>query len=82
MTPRRMEVPKKLRVCAYCAQPIGEQRPPFLLSPVGGHIVGPFHAGCAEKVKIESQKRIGERASNFGIRYGDWPSRREETLPW
>lgn len=82
MTRRRRPKPAPLRVCAYCGHPIAEQRAPFLLSPVGGHIVGPFHAGCAEKLKIESQKRIGESAPNVGIRYGDWPSRREETLPW
>lgn len=69
------------RICNWCHAGISEQRPVFLVGNPAGQILGPFHAGCAERLKIEAH-RIKEMP-NSG-RYdvlGTWPSIREETLP-
>ena len=42
------------RVCARCKGPISESRPVFLVYDNGGRIVGPYHAGCAARVKMDA----------------------------
>lgn len=72
----------KPRICAYCQSPLAERRPVFLLATTAGTIVGPYHAGCAERVVIASDEirnRGLEPAASFG-RIVHPP--REETLPW
>jgi len=44
------------RICAFCASGIAGQRPVFLVATSAGHIVGPYHAGCAETVYLDSRK--------------------------
>lgn len=70
------------RECFYCKGGIAEQQPVFLVGMPSGSIVGPFHAGCAEKVKLRARDALenGELgAEEFG-RFLLKP--REETLPW
>lgn len=71
----------KQRQCLRCKAGISQTRPVFLVADRGGQILGPFHAGCAEALKLEV-KRLGmapgaTRTNTFGT----WPSIREETLP-
>lgn len=72
----------KPRICAKCGAPIAEQRPVFLLTAGSGQIVGPYHAGCAERIHIDVMKLVdvdlGE-AKQYGRIV---PPAREETLPW
>lgn len=82
MTSKRRSRKPALQVCAYCATPIAEQRPPYLLSPVGGHIVGPFHAGCAERIVLLARKRRELPEVPGATNYGTVLDAREETLPW
>lgn len=82
MTPRRKAVPHPLRVCIRCHGVIAEQRPPYLVGLGDGRIVGPFHAGCAERLSIEAEKRPGSNWLKGAAEVGTWPTRREETLPW
>lgn len=72
----------KQRQCAWCAHGIAENRPVFLLSPVGGHIVGPFHAGCAERIVLLARKRREIPEVPGATNYGTVLDAREETLPW
>lgn len=69
------------RTCMWCHSGIAEQRPVFLVGTDNGAIVGPFHAGCAERLKIEAQKRPGSNWLKGASEFGTWPSIREETLP-
>jgi len=41
------------RVCARCKGLISESRPVYLVFDNGGKIVGPYHAGCAERIKMD-----------------------------
>jgi len=70
------------RVCARCKGPISESRPVFLVSDHGGKIVGPYHAGCAERVKIdEGMARAAELAK--AAMYGQvLPKPDQEDEPW
>jgi len=45
------------RICAFCASGIAGQRPVYLVATRAGHIVGPYHAGCAETIYL--QERTG-----------------------
>lgn len=79
---RRRAAVKPQLICSYCAKPIAEQRAPYLVSPVGGHIVGPFHAGCAERIVLLSRKRREIPEVPGATNYGTVLDAREETLPW
>lgn len=72
---------KQLRICAQCGHPIAEQRPVFLVGTPSGHIVGPFHAGCAEHISLGMRRGRAAIGLGMGETYGTWPSIREETLP-
>lgn len=52
------------RLCARCKGPMSESRPVFLVADHGGKITGPYHAGCAERVKLggKSAYQQGELA--------------------
>ena len=63
MSKRRHPTPKPLKVCGVCELPIAELRAPFLVSTVNGQIVGPFHAGCAERIVLKAKKFVQEGKS-------------------
>lgn len=70
------------RTCLFCQVAIPEQRPVFLVGHPSGRIVGPFHAGCAERMVLAARKRMADPDHVIGESFGSWPSRREETMPW
>jgi hypothetical protein len=82
VTRRSQARPPKLRVCVRCGAPLPERRPVFLVGHPSGRIVGPFHAGCAEGMTLDAKRHAATLDEVIGETYGDWPSRREETLPW
>lgn len=68
--------------CAWCGEPMSERRPPTLIRTSDATFIGPYHAGCAERLKIEYEKGNDihlERAREYGH---DWTRAREEGLPW
>lgn len=69
------------RVCAFCGHGIPEQRPVYLVGERFGNIVGPYHAGCAEKLVLVHKGKPEMPRPNASQVYGTFPSRREETLP-
>lgn len=72
----------KPRMCAFCNTPMMAQRPVFLLATTAGSIVGPYHAGCAERIVLASDE-IRNRGLLGHTQYGRIVSPpREETLPW
>lgn len=72
---------KAQRQCAWCHTGISDRRPVFLVSDGTGQIVGPFHAGCAERLRLEVKKK-GAAALGNGDSYHLWGRiPREETLP-
>lgn len=73
---------RKQRQCIWCSGLIAQSRPVYLVRNEDGCIIGPFHAGCAERMKIEAAKIDPKNPSLMPRVYGQWPSRREETLPW
>lgn len=78
---RRSPYFAKQRECLYCHAGIAQQRPVFLVSDTSGQILGPFHAGCAERLKLKVKGAgVGQPQDPANV-LGDWPSRREETLP-
>lgn len=82
MTRRRHPAVKPQRKCALCGAGIAEQRPVFLVASFLGAIVGPYHAGCAARFMMAAER--GESIPNALPleKFGSWPSRREETIPW
>lgn len=68
--------------CLRCQGILSERRPPYLVGHPSGRIVGPFHAGCAERMVLDARKHTAKPDEVIGEQYGTWPSRREETLPW
>lgn len=70
------------RVCARCKGPISEIRPVFLIADNGGKIVGPYHAGCAERVKLDNQREVvqGSLSDEFWGMIASKPT--EEGEPW
>lgn len=50
------------RTCAYCRSPIPAQRPPYLVRTAGGSFIGPYHAGCAERIVLMA-RRAGDDVS-------------------
>lgn len=72
---------KKQRECLWCHAGIAEQRPVFLVQSVDGRILGPFHAGCAARLKLAERKRPTLDSLGNPVQYGTWPISREETLP-
>ena len=69
------------RKCTWCHGPISQSRPLFLVAMSSGAVLGPFHAGCAERLKIQAMKMLPEESALGGERFGTWPLRREETVP-
>lgn len=82
MTRNRSVPPLEPLRCAWCGAPMSERRPPTLVRTVQGAFVGPYHAGCAERLKIAYER--GDLAgAPPGKEYGhDWTAPREEGLPW
>lgn len=74
--------PLEPRVCLGCHGPLSERRPVFLVRHASGRIIGPYHAGCAERFVLAARKHEAMTEEVIGTTYGVWPSRREETLPW
>lgn len=72
---------KKQRQCLWCHAGIAETRPVFLVTDYGGRILGPFHAGCAERLKLQATKQPDTNWLKGAAEYGTWPTVREETLP-
>lgn len=72
---------KKLRKCVYCKGDIAARRPVFLVTRPNGQIIGPFHAGCAERLKLRPDAESAIAAWQQGQTFGTWPRAREETLP-
>lgn len=72
---------KKQRQCLWCRSGISEHRPVFLVQSTDGRILGPFHAGCAERLKLEERKHPTLNSLGKAVQYGTWPTAREETLP-
>lgn len=73
--------PGKQRQCLWCHAGIAETRPVFLVTDYGGRILGPFHAGCAERLKMQAAKQPDTNWLKGAAEYGTWPTVREETLP-
>lgn len=72
---------KGQRLCLWCKGGIATTRPVFLVTDYGGRILGPFHAGCAERLKIQAERMGFDSAAQKWDQLGTWPTRREETLP-
>lgn len=80
---RRRTVPHfEQKLCFWCHYPISERRPHVLLTAPDNTIVGPFHAGCAERLRLEAQKRPETNWLKGAASYGRVLPGREETLPW
>lgn len=61
---------------------MSETRPVYLVATTAGTIIGPYHAGCAERLVISKDRDLFGKAgeSQDYVVYGSVP--REETLPW
>lgn len=82
MTAKRGSGTAKLRICAFCGFPMARERPVFLVAMPDNRIVGPLHAGCAERSVIASEE-IRARGLEPAIEFGRIiHAAREETLPW
>lgn len=82
MSRRRGGKSAKPKPCAYCGVPLPAQRPVYLVESTAGRIVGPYHAGCAERIALAAKKGpppISAEATEYGTH--KWTAR-EETLPW
>lgn len=72
----------KPRICAGCQGVMTERRPVFLVATTAGTIVGPYHAGCAERVVLAAKRNpISNDLAPYAERFGEMVPR-EETLPW
>jgi len=70
------------RVCARCKGPISESRPVFLVADHGGKITGPYHAGCAERVKLDGKTMYQQRELMPEVFGQIVPKPTEEAEPW
>jgi hypothetical protein len=83
MTRRRTDrTHHHMKTCAFCGGLIPEKRPVFLVAEASGGILGPYHAGCAERLALAHKG-----AKSNGAIPGTHQGRiilppREETLPW
>jgi len=50
-------------LCVRCGCPLAERRPVFLCATGTGRIVGPYHAGCAEREVLAGPKADGQAES-------------------
>lgn len=74
--------PLEPKRCCGCGGVMSERRPVYLVGDRSGRIVGPWHAGCAEKAYQTWQKEHGLPVTPLPpMIYGQMPPR-EETLPW
>jgi len=55
-----MKAPAGPRICRRCQLPLAERRPVFLVGLTGGKIVGPLHAGCAERIVLAHKRKGAE----------------------
>lgn len=55
-----MKAPAQPRICRRCQLPLAEKRPVFLVGLKGGQIVGPLHAGCAERIALAHKRKKDE----------------------
>lgn len=82
MSRNRSVPPLEPRRCAWCGEPMSERRPPTLVRTKYATFVGPYHAGCAERLKL-AYERGDLDGDPPGREYGhDWTRAREEDLPW
>lgn len=72
---------KGQRLCLWCKAGIAATRPVFLVTDYGGRILGPFHAGCADRLKMQAAKQPDTNWLKGAAEFGTWPTVREETLP-
>ena len=70
------------RVCARCKGPISESRPVFLVYDRGGKIVGPYHAGCAERVNLDGKSAMSPGELMPEVFGQIVPKPTEEEEPW
>lgn len=82
MTATRNDAGSTRKTCLWCHGLLSPQRPVFLVGTPSGRIVGPFHAGCAERLRLEAKKNPDSNWLKGSETWGEWPSRREETTPW
>lgn len=68
--------------CTYCHALISSRRALVLLTTADSKIVGPFHAGCAERLRLEAERRPESNWLKGATEYGRVLPAREETLPW
>lgn len=68
--------------CVGCGGILSMRRCPTFLTVDTGAIVGPFHAGCAERKLLEARKRPDPNWLKGAAQYGNVRPGREETLPW
>lgn len=55
--------------------------PTFLALP-SGEVIGPFHAGCAERKVLDARRHRGVIEVSEALSFGNVNPAREETLPW
>lgn len=72
---------QKRRECIYCHHPIADKRPLFLVCNTDGQILGPFHHGCGTRLVDHARRTPTSNWLKGAVEYGQWPTRREETLP-
>lgn len=82
MSKRRRSLPQPLRTCVWCHVAIAEKRSPVLLTTDTNQIVGPFHAGCAERIRLQAKRNPDTNWLIGAAHYGKLLEKREETLPW
>lgn len=63
MSRRRAETePTRGRVCCYCGGELDDVRPVYLVEVNDHNLVGPFHPGCADRIKLRGKHlKPGER---------------------
>lgn len=82
MSKSRAVPPLEPRLCAWCKGVLSDRRPPFLIMSPSGNVVGEFHAGCAERLILEAERRPETNWLKGYREYGRALPAREETLPW
>ena len=74
--------PLEPKRCLWCKGPMSERRPATFLFGLDQVVVGPFHAGCAERLRQEAWKKPDSNWLKGAAVYGHILPAREETLPW
>lgn len=68
--------------CEGCGGILSMRRCPVFLTLPSGRIVGPYHAGCAERIVLANKGKAPSPYLPTEQTYGRIPPGREETLPW